>query len=227
MQRAMTAAERTALERMIEEMGTGFRSQMLPSLVFLAAMMTALTYVGWLLVGWLLRKAFDAAWTESLDPWVLAVAAAGSAAFAAVIALRGFRRARALGPKLRRDLQAGVVEEEHFRIVEARRFQEPEHGGLIYFLRGEDERTLVLYDEESQELGAADKDPLRSRFRVRSELAIVKAPQARITLDKRFSGRPLDVGAPCALNLAPTKWPEDESVCPIPWRDLEQHLAGS
>jgi hypothetical protein len=227
MQRPMTAAERTALERLLADMSGSFRSEVVPSFLFLAAMMTAVAYLGWLLVVWLLRKAVDAAWTEGLDPWMLAVAAAGSAAYAGVIALRGFRRARTLIPALRRDLDAGVVEEEQFRFVEACRFQEPEHGGLIYVLRGADERTLVLYDAESQELGAADKDPLRSRFRARSELAIVKAPQAGITLDKRFSGAHLDAGPPAPLTLAPAKWPEDESHCPVPWSQLKQYLAGA
>jgi hypothetical protein len=225
MKRAMTTAERKSLERTLAEIGQGFWSQILPSLAFFAAITAALAYVVWSLLGWALRKTLDATWTEGLDPWVVAIVVAGTLAYFAAFALRGARRARALAPKLRRDLEDGVVDEKHFRFVEARRFQEPEHGGLVYFLLGADGKTLVLYDEESQELGVQGKDPLRSRFRVCAELALVKAPQAGITLDRRFSGAPLDVGAPGALNLPPQKWPEDESLCEVAWAELEQFLA--
>ena len=126
--------------------------------------------------------------------------------------------------ELQADLSRGVVVDELYRFVEAKRFQEPEHEGLIYFLRTEDDRVLVLYDPESASLGAAGEDPLSSSFRPSTELTMVRAPATRFVLDKRFGGSAMKLSAPIELTVRLEEWPEQDEFCAISWGDLETRL---
>ncbi|MDH5556054.1 MAG: hypothetical protein OEZ03_01820 [Alphaproteobacteria bacterium] len=119
------------------------------------------------------------------------------------------------------DLEAGRVVEEVYEFTEALRMQEQEHGGLIYFLRTNDGKVLVLFDHESQDIGVQGEDPLTSSFKPRARLTIVRAPETRLVIDRTFSGEPLDAGKPLDLLAPPSKWPEDDEICNIPWDDLE------
>jgi hypothetical protein len=123
------------------------------------------------------------------------------------------------------DLNGGVVVDELYKFVAVKRFQEPEHGGLIYFLRTEDEKVLVLYDAESQSLGAGGEDRLASSLRPRTELVMARAPATRYVLDKRFTGTLMDLAAPIELAVSPKEWPEQDELCEIPWDQLEKRLA--
>lgn len=119
------------------------------------------------------------------------------------------------------DLEAGRVVEEAYEFTAAMRMQEPEHGGLMYFLRSRDGAVLVLYDAESQDIGVQGDDPLSSSFKPRTRLTMVRAPETGWVIDKAFSGDPLDAGEPLEITALPNKWPEDEEICDVPWEDLE------
>jgi hypothetical protein len=125
---------------------------------------------------------------------------------------------------LRDDLEAGLVSEEQLTVLEAKVLQEPEHGGLIYFLRSDDDRVLVLYDRESLDLSMADEDPMGSSFEPQSILTIVRAPQSGFTIDSSFSGENIDIHGPTEMTASPDKWPEDEEYSPIPWGQIERQL---
>jgi hypothetical protein len=127
--------------------------------------------------------------------------------------------------ELAADLAKGAVSDETYRVVGAKRFQEPEHGGLIYFLRTEDDRVLALYDHESQDLSVRGEDPQQSSFRPRAELTLTRAPATRFVLDKRFNGQPIETPPPIELSAPPHEWPENEAFCDVPWDDLERRLA--
>jgi hypothetical protein len=110
---------------------------------------------------------------------------------------------------------------------EAKRFQEPEHGGLIYFLRSTENEVFTVYDHESQTLGVDDKDPLLSSYRPQADLLVVRAPGSGFVLKSQSSGAELSVGPPLELTVKPAEWPEAECLCPIPWEQLEQRLGSA
>jgi len=120
-----------------------------------------------------------------------------------------------------------VAIEELLVFTAAKRFQEPEHGGLIYFLRTNDGRVFVLFDHESQDLGVQGENPLSSEFRPRVEFRITRAPQSGHVLSSTFSGPPLHLESPLDLTIPPKQWPETEEFCEIPWDDLEVRLGGN
>jgi hypothetical protein len=122
------------------------------------------------------------------------------------------------------DISGAQVAEEHYVLTAAKRFQEPEHGGLIYFLRTAEDKVLTLYDHESQDLGVQGGEPLKSSFRPKTELVMVRAPQTALVIDKAFSGEVLEAGDPIVLVVPPNEWPETESYCDIPWTELEARL---
>ena len=157
--------------------------------------------------------------------WIFVLGVPACAAYALVSTVLSMRRRRDLRPALRADLETGDVIEESYRFTDARRFQEPEHGGLIYFLHTDDDRVFVLYDTESQDLGARGGNPLTSRFEPKSELRVVRTPSSAIVLGKSFSGEVLDAGEPLELGLPPKEWPASEAYYDVPWAELDAKLA--
>jgi hypothetical protein len=127
---------------------------------------------------------------------------------------------------LRDDLAGGVAEEVTLQLTAAKRYQEPEHGGLVYCFRTSDETVFVLFDYGSQQLGVEDEDPLTSDFQPREVLHLVRTPRSGLCLSTRFAGAPLPLPAPRQLTLPPEKWPESETFTDIPWEDLDKRLSG-
>jgi hypothetical protein len=195
------------------------------ALVLLAASLLAFVIV-WAAVAWLIRRAIglDYGWQSSAAIWIVMAGALLCAVFAVISTVRWVKGWPDDREELRTDLSGGRVVEESYRFTEAKRFQEPEHGGLVYFLRTENDRVLVLYDPESANLGAAGEDPLSSPFRPSTELTMVRAPATRFVLDKRFNGSAMELSAPIALAVQPEEWPEQDEFCAISWNDLEARL---
>lgn len=228
-ERDISPSEREFMLEFLERSPTRARRWMqglANSLVVWAACCGVLLFV-WSIIRWLLRPFVhrDLGWHSD----TMLVILPGIVLFAIVVsivsAVSWVRSWRDIRPLVRADLQAGRVVEEHYVFTEALRFQEQEHGGLIYFLRIAGDRALTLYDHESQDLGVQGRDPLSSSFRPTTQLVMMRAPNTRQVLDKRFSGIPLDCGDPLVLELDPKLWPESEELCEIPWRELRIRLS--
>lgn len=128
-------------------------------------------------------------------------------------------------PLLREALHVGVAEVETYALTACKRYQEPEHGGLIYLALADDEQVLCLYDRESQDLGVQDQDPLSSSFRVRRDLQIVRVPAMGWPLEVRMTGEELPVDSPRQLNLRPQNWPEADRVLALACDRLDEVMA--
>ena len=126
---------------------------------------------------------------------------------------------------LRQDIGGGKVIDERYKVTDVMRFQEPEHGGLIYFLRLDDDRLLVLYDHESMELEMDGKGALASSFKPCRDLHITRAPNTGYFLNQEFSGEQVPLLDPIDLTVSPDHWPEPESWCQIPWSELKSRLS--
>jgi hypothetical protein len=227
-ERALTDEERRKLERLARRVPD--RYQRWREVVVNAGVMTfvsmGMVLAPWLLLAWLVRKSGgpDIGVHSAVAPWIVGIGLPLAAGFAIVSTLRWMR---AWGERLGdidRDLAAGRVREEHHAFVAAKRFQEQEHGGLVYFLRSADDRVYVIYDRHSQELGMDGDDPLSSPFRAREQLTIVRTPLSGRVLRRRFSGAVLTAGEVHDLTAAPADWPEDDGYCTLAWDELEARL---
>lgn len=230
-QRLATEAEQAFLRKTHAEAPTTARRRKLGienALVLWAASLLA-TVVIWLVVSWLARRLFDADFglRSPAAIWIWGAAILLTAVFAVVSSVRWISSWKDHRPLLQADIDAAQVAEEHYVFTAAKRFQEPEHGGLIYFLRTADDKVFTLFDHESQDLGAQDGDPLKSSFVPRTSLIMVKAPQSDWVISKHFSGEVLQAGDPADLDLDPKDWPESESYCHIPWAELEARLGAA
>jgi len=130
-----------------------------------------------------------------------------------------------LRPAIRSDIEGGLVVDKTYEVSEVKRFQELEHGGLIYFLRMNDNKVLTLYDYESVGLQMQSSNPLQSNFKPCDKLRIVKAPNTGYFISQEFSGEKLPLSEPIDLSSSPDKWPEGDSWCEIPWNELESRLS--
>jgi hypothetical protein len=148
-----------------------------------------------------------------------------SGAFAIASSLRWMKFNKSFAPVVEADLSRGIATVEDYEFSEARRFQEPEHGGLIYFLRSSNGRPYVLYDTESQNLGVQQKNPLDSSFVPHSGLRVVRAAGSRLVLSSEPSGSELPRDTPVPLTVAPAQWPEEDEYCTVAWDELEARYA--
>jgi hypothetical protein len=178
----------------------------------------------WLVVAWLARVTVGEkiGWHSAAASWVIPLSGLAAAAYMfSIFLFVGRSSKKDSDTSLKTDLEAGQVVEEDYKLTAAKRMQEQEHGGLIYFLRTVDDDVLVLYDEESQQLGVLDDEPLNSSFQPCSNLIMIRAPKTGYVIDKIFSGELLDAGEPLDLLASPDDWPENEEFCDIAWDDLE------
>ena len=182
--------------------------------------------LAWLALGWVAGQLFGvkAGLQAPATRWFLALAVPACAVFGIVSSVRWVRGWRDLRPQLKADVAAAEVLEERYVFEQAKRFQEPEHGGLGYFLRTAEGLVFTSYDFESQQLGANDEDPLTSRYRPQARLVIVRAPSSGLVLCRQASGAILNAGEPVEIGVDPDQWPPDDEPCSIPWDQLEVQL---
>lgn len=196
------------------------------TIIVWAATMLAFTLL-WYLFSIVVEKLFNTAFGWK-SPYAWSIALIGtviSATVAISSTSRWLKKIRDFNTPLQNDIEQKLVLEEHYRFTAAKRFQEPEHGGLIYFMLTEQSKVFVLYDEESQNLGAQGEDPLMSNFKVHTNLILVRAPNTRYVISKDFSGALLEIGKSIELSIAPNFWPDSDEYCSILWENLESRLS--
>lgn len=227
-QRRATEAEQASLKKILANAATTghrWKRGIENALVLWAVSLLGLVVI-WLAFAWLGRKLFEVEFGlhSFAMIWLLGVATPLCAVYAAVSSVRWIKAWPDYRPQLRADIEEARVSEEHYVFTEAVRFQDPEHGGLIYFFHTTEDKVLTLFDHESQDLGTQEGDPLRSSFMPQSRLVMVRAPRTALVISKAFSGETLEVSDPIELAVAPEDWPESESYCNIPWTKLKARL---
>jgi len=224
----MSGSEREFLEQILRTAPTSARrwKEGAENAFILFAILMVVFAAGWWGVNWVIRNLarLDVGLNSAVAPWVIALGIVVCGTYAAVSTVRWIRRWKDPRPLLSADINGGQVVEETYHFTAAKRFQEPEHGGLFYFLRTTDDRVFVLYDAESQDLGVQPEDPLASTFKPCTHLLIVRAPNTGYVISKHFSGEPLMVGDPRELAVGPKEWPDSDAYCGIPWQQLETRL---
>jgi hypothetical protein len=224
-QRPVTEAEQAFLRETLARAPTAIRrwKRGVENALVLWAVSLLAIFIAWLALAWLARKLLDVDFGlhSSAALWVPGIAIPLTAVYAMVSSVRWIAGWQDYRPLLQADIDEAQVAEEHYAFTEAKRFQEPEHGGLVYFFRTADNKVFTLFDHESQDLALQGGDPLKSSFVPKSALVMVKAPRADWVISKRFSGELLDAGDPVELDLDPKDWPESECYCEIPWAELE------
>lgn len=227
-QRPMSPSEReqlTGVLNMISERGRKWR-QALENAFVMWAVLTLGVVLLWGLLGRWVGPLFggDFGWNSPAALWIAAAGVVICAFIASISTYRWMSSRRDLQPGLTADVRDAVVNEHPFRLIDAKCFQEPEHHGLIYFLRTDDRRVFVLYDSESQDLAMEGKDPFSGSLKPRAQLRLVRAPASRYVLATTFEGDELERGEPVELCAPPDEWPEDSEFCNVPWDELERRF---
>ena len=128
--------------------------------------------------------------------------------------------------QIQADIDTGRAIVTDYDVIDVKAFQEPEHGGLIYFLRTSDDMVYVAFDYESQNLGVQGRDPASSGFTPRTRLRIIKGAKSGMTIDSGFSGEPMHVADAIPLTTHPNFWPEPEEFVDVPWSQLDVKFGG-
>ena len=177
----------------------------------------------WLIAAWFGRALFDAhfGWNSQWKDTIVFIGVLLGGLFVSYAILHQLKYQHRRGTVIRRDIAKGVVNEMRMKVVEAKRFEEPEHGGLLYFLYTSDKKVFTMFDYESQDLGVQGLDPLTSSFCPCENFAIVQAPESRLVLNSNFTGDQIKLEPPLVLAVPPAKWPRFEEFCNTPWEKLE------
>ncbi len=155
-------------------------------------------------------------------------------ALAAIFAINSTRKWLADSDNLytlvKADLKRQQVCKESFQVMAVKCFQEPEHGGLMYFLLLQSNSTnqspdiqcktnmiRVIYDYQSQQ---EQIDP-STLLKPSDNITIITAPLSLLVLDNIFNGKPLKKIKKCTLTLSPEKWPKADSWIHENWLELE------
>lgn len=228
-EREMTDEERKFLTNLLKSSPSNFMRWMQGvqnALVLWAASLLGLILI-WLCLAWLVHLVvnLDIGIKSQYAMWVVSFSAPLCALYAIYASVKWVRAWPGHRKTLRQDIDGSKVIDERFKVIEVKRFQELEHGGLIYFLRMDDNRVLVLYDHDSIELAMDGKDALASAFKPCRELHIIRAPNTEYVLEQQFSGDRVALSPPIDLTVSPDQWPEQESWCDIPWCELESRLS--
>lgn len=230
-ERDMFEEEQQFLQRIIDAHPTKFRKMkmIIGNGVITWCAMMLLVVICWLIIAWLVRKAFDLeiGWDNNLAAvWIVSLGGIACLIFSTISTARWVRGWTDIREPLRVDIENQRVNVEKYEFCEAIRMQEPEHLGLMYFMREDSEAAFVYFDSESQDLGVQDEDPLRSSFVPRSHLSLVRAPESRVAIESSVSGDALDTGDPVELTAPPELWPEHEEISDVPWSKLTEKFAG-
>lgn len=218
----MTAVERAELEqRMRDTKESRARNWQLMISPWMTGFL--LWYLLWAAAAWSCRKLFDIDFGIH-GRWATIIASTIVGAWSFWLFLDMRRQSRHLNSRLESlgaDIATGEVEERTLQLTEARRYQEPEHDGLIYFLRTRDDGVFVLFDYDSQALGVQGQNALDSTLEPAERLAVIRAVKSHDVTRTRFEGRPLELGAPIPFELPPRHWPESETFLGVDWPGLD------
>lgn len=187
-----------------------------------------LVVAGWQIVAWGARKLLGVEIGSDntvATVWVVSVGGMVCLAIAALSAARWARGWVDIREPLRTDIASQRVNVEEYEFHDVLRMQEPEHSGLIYFMREDNEAAFVYIDSESQDLGVQGKDPLASSFVPRRHLRVTRAPESGVAIACEFSGDALRPGDPVEITVPPDQWPEHAEVCKVPWSKLTSTFA--
>jgi hypothetical protein len=225
-QRPMTADERVSLQDRLRSAPRPWKQAAENFGVLWACSMLLLT-LGWGLIGWLAGRVSDAniGWKSPFALWIVPLSVGCTLCYALYSTLRWIQPVSARRQLLHADLATGIVQEEQLTFVEAMCFQEPEHDGLIYFLRTADDRVFATFDYESQDLGAGGEDAFSSSFRPKSQLRLVRLPSAREPLRVTFYGEILPTDRVLKLSAPAKQWPKDDEFIDVPWAELERQFS--
>ena len=196
----------------------------LPALILVA------TYAG-LLTGAVFLGIYAAmAWATGYTANALLIATlclvAGFVLAFATILRRGPSRAE--GELLRRDIESGEVDELVLDIAEAKAFREPEHGGLMYFLRLGDGR--VFFDSRGGIADAGwDRQPeiIPEADIPRQSLHLLYGPFRGRLLGSRFSGPAVHPVSVSIMKASPDYWPAPGTFRKTAWSEIEKHFAAA
>jgi hypothetical protein len=234
--RQMTPEEANKLKGTLPRLHKFFDKEMILSLLGAWITFVLIFTLLWVVVAWFGHAFFDAhfGWNSRWKDAILSVGVLLGGLLVAYAILHQLWFQHRRGDAIRRDIAKGVVNEMRMRIVEAKRFEEPEHGGLLYFLHTSDKKVFTMFDYESQDLGVQGLDPLTRPFCPCNDFVIVQAPESRSVLSSNFTGEQIELAPPLVLSVPPSKWPRFEEFCNTPWEKLEtkysrltQHSSGT
>lgn len=176
----------------------------------------------WLLLAWIVRTifGFDFGWNYPHGTIIFWSIICLSLSYIVVSVIRSQKPNHQRREKLILDIKNGKILVEEHRLTEAKVFEEPEHGGYIYFFRTTEGKVFVFFDNESQDLAVGGEDAKMSSFVPRTQLKVERTPIAKDWIRDEIFGTKLAVTEPLLMTDDTNKWPPDGEFIDISWSDI-------
>jgi hypothetical protein len=177
----------------------------------------------WLFIAWIVRVIFvvDFGWDSQYSYTILFSILSLSFIHLLVTLIKS----ETADPKTRKmllfDIQQKKILVEDYQLIDGKVFEEPEHGGFIYFFKTNDDKVFVTFDSESQDLAMNDEDASKSSFSPKNKLRLEKTPNANVLINEEFSGDELDVPEPLLFTANTKIWPEFDGFIDVSWSKIE------
>ncbi len=174
------------------------------------------------MIGWVLEliTTVDLGWSSPYGSYIFWLIVAFSFLWPLFEVLRSSGPSSETRQAICKDLEKNILKVSEYPIYEIKVFEEPEHGGFVYFCRTYRNRVIAIYDSESQELSINGEDPENSSYKVREILKIIKTPNSNILIEESFLGE-LVHNPELELLTANTKiWPEHTDFVKCAWENI-------
>ncbi len=122
---------------------------------------------------------------------------------------------------LKKDIAKKVVEVTEYCIKNVKIFEDPKHGGYIYFLLTYNNEIVVFFDSESQDLAIGGYNPKDSAFKPRKTLKIHRTLFAKYIVSEEFIGDPLEFSESKLFISNTKKWPEHGQILHCNWNRID------
>jgi hypothetical protein len=138
---------------------------------------------------------------------------ASSASYALFSTYRWITTSENAYPLILQDINNALMLDETYYVQEVCRFQEPEMGGFIYFLKISEKKIFVVYDYQSQ--GNSDRF-----FLLQQSLILSYAPHCGQYVSQCFKGDPIAVSKTHSLTVPPEQWPLSNTWLILSWAEI-------
>lgn len=188
-----------------------------------AAILSLILIVLWLFLNWLIGLiiSIDFGWGSQYRNYILWPIVVLSYLYFFVETAKSCGLDSKIREALKEDLAGKILKVSEYPIIEVKVFEEPEHGGFIYFVLSCDDKVIALFDYESQDLSIDGEDPKNSSYKVRKNLKISKTPIANFIVDDHFFGEIVEIPEINVFTENTEIWPVHAEYVKCKWENVD------
>jgi hypothetical protein len=146
------------------------------TILSLGSTMSFIFVLLWLLVAKLFSSftSIEFGWSSEYREFILVGIVISSFLYSFFEIIRTSKPSPKLVEAIKKDLAKNVIDQISYEVKDVKVFEEPEHGGFVYYLLTTENQVIVVFDSESQDLSINGEDPRNSSYLPRKYFEMYK-----------------------------------------------------